>query len=154
MAEKPALGKLVKALQNEPKARKLRQTLIDKKGYNSEIAETFKDVVTRILAVADVVCCTTHASTKDILGLWACRTAKTTFLDEAGAISLPEALVPWFNGHPLVIAGNIRQLPPYVMTSNEKASMGGPLKYFKKHQEMSALERLMRMQWPCWVSRW
>lgn len=150
---KPALRELVNTLRANPDVQKLRQTLIDKRGYSVANSNTFRDVATRILAVADVVCCTTYASTQDILAQWTRNTAKFTFLDEAGAMSMPEALMPWFDGRPLVMAGDVRQLPPCVMTSNEKTSAGRPLNYFEKHQEISALERLMRMQWPCWGAR-
>ncbi|RSL67576.1 hypothetical protein CEP53_002931 [Fusarium sp. AF-6] len=89
----------------------------------------------------------------DILTDWARDKAQSTFLDETGAISMPETLVPWFDGRPLVLAGDVRQLPPCVMTLGQKSWTGGPLNFFDKHQDISVLERLMRMQWPCWSSQ-
>ncbi|KAK7424114.1 hypothetical protein QQX98_000724 [Neonectria punicea] len=64
-----------------------------------------------------------------------------------------QTLVPWYDGRPLALAGDVRQLPPCVMTSYQKNVTGGPLNFFEKHLEISVLERLMRMQWPCWNSR-
>ncbi|KAM0414627.1 hypothetical protein ACHAPT_013530 [Fusarium lateritium] len=125
--QKPALTKLMEELKTESEVQDLRNTVMSRAGWSVGHSNTFKEVAARILKVADVVCCTTHASTKDILDEWSRKTATSTFLDEARAMSMPEALVPWYNGRPLVLAGD--------------------------HQEVSVLERVMRMQWPCWTSR-
>ncbi|RSL90340.1 hypothetical protein CEP51_000738 [Fusarium floridanum] len=132
---KPALYKLAKDVEKDTKIINLKNTLHNRKGWTVAHSQAFRDLATRILEVADVVCYTTHVSTKDILADWAWDKAQSTFLDEAGAISMPEALAPWFDGRSL------------------KSWTGGPLNLFDKHQEISVLERLMRMQWPCWSSQ-
>ncbi|KAH7128950.1 P-loop containing nucleoside triphosphate hydrolase protein [Dactylonectria macrodidyma] len=150
---KLTLLKLTQAAQKDTNIRNLRNVISRREGYTEEHAQTLKDLAQSILTIADVVCCTTHASTSDILSHWTQNIAKSTFLDEAGAMSMPEALVPWYHGRPLVLAGDVRQLPPCVMTSTQKNPSGGPLNFFEAHLEVSVLERLMRMQWPCWSSR-
>ncbi|RTE77769.1 hypothetical protein BHE90_007737 [Fusarium euwallaceae] len=102
---KPALYKLAKDVEKDTKIMNLKDTLHNRKGWTVTHSQTFRDLATRILEVADVVCCTTHASTKDILADWAREKAQSTFLDE-GAISMPEAFLPWFDGRPLVLAGD------------------------------------------------
>lgn len=77
----------------------------------------------------------------------------STFLDKVGAITMPEALVPWLDGRSLVLAGNVRQLPPRMMTFGQKSWTGGPLNFLDKHQEISVLERILRMKWSCWSSQ-
>ncbi|RMJ05216.1 hypothetical protein CDV36_014111 [Fusarium kuroshium] len=103
---KPALYELAKDVEKDTKIINLNNTLHNRKGWTVAHSQAFRDLATRILEVADVVCYTTHASTKDILADWARDKAQSTFLDEAGAISMPEALVPWFDGRPLVLAGD------------------------------------------------
>ena len=146
---KPASYELAKDVEKDTKIMNLKDTLHNQKGWTVAHSQAFRDLATRILEVADTVRCTTHASTKRILADWARDKAQSTFLGEAGAISMPEALVPWFNGRPLVLAGDVRQLPPCVMNLGRKNWTGGPLNFFDKHQEISVLERIMRMQWPC-----
>ena len=51
--------------------------------YNDKLAKTSKDMVTKIPAVADAVCCTTRASASDIFADWSKNSADRTFLDEA-----------------------------------------------------------------------
>ncbi|KAM0413566.1 hypothetical protein ACHAPT_013657, partial [Fusarium lateritium] len=150
---KPAFHQLVKDVEKETKLMHLKDTPQNQKGWTAAHSQSFKELAVRILKVADVVCCTTYASTMDILADWTRNTAKSTFLDDANAMSMPEALVPWFDGRPLVLTGDFRQVPPCVMTMGQKSSTGGPLNFFDKHQEISVLERLMRMQWPCWNSQ-
>ncbi|KAI8649464.1 hypothetical protein LRP88_00018 [Fusarium phalaenopsidis] len=145
---KPALYKLAKDVEKDTKIMNLKDTPHNRKGWNVAHSQAFRDLATLILEVAGVVCCTTHASAKDILEDWARDKAQPTFLDEAGAISMPEALVPWFDRIPLVLARDVRQLPPCVMTLEQKSWTIGPLNFFDKHQEISVLERIMRMQWP------
>ncbi|RSM15178.1 hypothetical protein CDV31_005112 [Fusarium ambrosium] len=103
---KPALYKLAKDVEKDSKIMNPKDTLHNRKGWTVVHSQAFRDLATRILEVADVVCCTTHASTKDILADWARDKAQSTFLDEAGAISMPEAFLPWFDGRPLVLAGD------------------------------------------------
>ncbi|RSL87080.1 hypothetical protein CEP52_015632 [Fusarium oligoseptatum] len=115
-------GGPVDDVEKDTKIMNLKDILHNRKGWTIAHSQAFRDLATRILEVADVVCYTTHASTKDIPADWSRDKAQSTFLDEAGAISMPEALVPWFDGRPLVLAGDV-------------------------------LERLMRIQWPCWSSQ-
>ncbi|EEU41631.1 uncharacterized protein NECHADRAFT_87900 [Fusarium vanettenii 77-13-4] len=85
---KPALYKLAKDVEKDTKIMNLKDTLQKRKGWNVEHSQTFRDLATRILQVADV-----------------------------------------------------------------KSWTGGPLNLFNKHQEISVLECVMRMQWPCWSSQ-
>ncbi|KAI8651827.1 AAA-12 domain-containing protein [Fusarium keratoplasticum] len=140
---KPASYELAKDVEKDTKIMNLKDTLHNQKGWTVAHSQAFRDLATRILEVADTVRCTTHASTKRILADWARDKAQSTFLGEAGAISMPEALVPWFNGRPLVLAGDVRQLPPCVMNLGRKSWTGGPLNFFDKHQEISRQNRIV-----------
>ncbi|CAG9948589.1 unnamed protein product [Clonostachys rosea f. rosea IK726] len=54
---------------------------------------------------------------------------------------------------PLILAGDVGQLPPCVMTADEKILEGSSMKRFDLNQKVSILEPSMRTGWPCWDMR-
>lgn len=54
---------------------------------------------------------------------------------------------------PLILAGDVGQLPPCVMTADEKMLERSSMKRFDLSQKVSILEPSMRTGWPCWDMR-
>jgi hypothetical protein len=107
----------------------------------------------QIALAADIIVSTSHGSLERLTKCFNKEIAKVTLLDEAGCIQDAEAIIPWRCSRPLLLAGDINQLPPAVL-SNKKKTVGNktvPANVFSNHSSISILQHITSSGWPCLV---
>ncbi|KAH9892222.1 P-loop containing nucleoside triphosphate hydrolase protein [Xylariomycetidae sp. FL2044] len=104
------------------------------------------NIMEQLLAIASVVGSTTHASMDPGIKRFT-KDAKLTVLDEAGAMTIPEALIPWQRGRPLIMAGDPLQLPPFVAAALWKKD-GLFVNMLAEMGKISLLEFSVKRNWP------
>jgi uncharacterized membrane protein YgcG len=100
-----------------------------------------------ILSRADVLATTPHATRDGDYWKFCRDIAKVTIVDEAGATTIPQALLAWPTFRPLILAGDPRQLSPCVMTLHQKSG-GNFVNIFAPHLAVSMLGRVKDTRWP------
>ena len=63
-------------------------------------------------------------------------------------------MIPWRRSRPLLLAGDINQLPPAVMSKNKRTTVGNKLvsaNIFSNRHSVSFLQKIMVNGWPCLV---
>jgi hypothetical protein len=78
----------------------------------------------RIAVAADIMVSTTHRSLERFTKYFNKEIAKITVINEARCVLHAEAIIPWINSYPLLLGGDINQLPPAVISKNKRISVG------------------------------
>ncbi|TFB02785.1 Regulator of nonsense transcripts 1 [Trichoderma ghanense] len=98
---------------------------------------------------AHILCTTPSQSCKMLFKEWKEEKAKGIAVDEAGNINRPDLYRVWGNTLlPCLMGGDDLQLPPTVMTMDEKDAEGNHLNRLGKDGKISALEFLRTSGWP------
>lgn len=102
-----------------------------------------------ILESADIVCTTPAISCKQPFRAWKEEKARGIAVDEAGNISRPDLYSVWGNTLlPCLLGGDDQQLPPTVMTLENKDSDGSYINRLALEGKISALEFFRANGWP------
>ncbi|KAM0254015.1 hypothetical protein ACHAQJ_006985 [Trichoderma viride] len=110
---------------------------------------TIYDMFRVLLASVDVLCTTPALSCQKPFRSWKDEVAKGIAVDEAGNISRPDLYSVWGNTLlPCLLSGDDKQLPPTVMTLNDKDADGNCLNRFGPDAKISALEFFRASGWP------
>lgn len=103
---------------------------------------------------ADILCTTPSQSCKMPFKRWKEERAMGIAVDEAGSMSRPDLYRVWGNTLlPCLMAGDDLQLPPTVMTMDDKDAEGNHLNRLGKDGKISALEFLRASGWPIYRLR-
>ncbi|KAM0255907.1 hypothetical protein ACHAQJ_005308 [Trichoderma viride] len=114
------------------------------------VTEMFKT----ILQNADVVCTTPAISCQKPFRWWKEYKARGIAVDKAGNISRPDLYSVWGNTLlPCLLGGDDQQLPPAVMTLDNKDSDGNHLNRLGLEGKISALEFFRASGWPVYRLR-
>lgn len=101
------------------------------------------------LLVADAVATTPALSCQMPYKRWKDSKGHAVVIDEAGNISRPDLYSVWGNTMiPLFLAGDEKQLPPAVMSANDKDNKGNALNRHAADAGISALEFFKVTGWP------
>ncbi|KAM0249672.1 hypothetical protein ACHAQJ_008969 [Trichoderma viride] len=109
-----------------------------------------------LLSNADIVCTTPAVSYQRPFKGWKEESAKGIAVDEAGNISRPDLYSVWGNTLlPCLLSGDDRQLPPTVMTLDNKGIEGDYMHLNRLGQDakISALEFIRASGWPTYRLR-
>lgn len=108
----------------------------------------------RLLQSADILCTTPAISCQRPYRAWKEELAQGIAIDEAGNISRPDLYSVWGNTlSPLAMAGDDKQLPPPVMSHNERDSDGNYHNRLGNDGRVSALEFFRGSGWPIYRLR-
>lgn len=108
-----------------------------------------QELMEAIVYKAQLVCTTPRLADQEPWSKFNSEAAKWVVLEEAGAMSVAEALTVWGYGcRPCILAGDTEQPPPFVATHDLKDRDGRIMNMFSKHAKVSILERLQRTGWP------
>jgi superfamily I DNA and/or RNA helicase len=113
-----------------------------------------KRAMQQIALAADIMISTTHVSLERLTKFFNKIIAKLTVIDEAGCVRVIETMIPCSRSRPLLLAGDINQLPPAVMSKNKRTTVGNklvPANIFSNHHSVSFLQKIMVHGWPCLV---
>jgi len=115
-----------------------------------EFSKLLREACKRVVEEANAVFSTCIAATsiwarefRDKVGL--------NIIDEAGAVTLLEAVLVWRGNTPIILVGDNNQLPPPVMTINQKFENGKPVNAFDKQLQQPLLHALIENNWPYWL---
>ncbi|KAM6516597.1 hypothetical protein FALCPG4_014778 [Fusarium falciforme] len=98
----------------------------------------------RILEVADIVYATPAQSCRKFYGEWKNTKAKGFAIDEAANMTRPDLCSLWGNSMmPCILAGDEKQLPPAVITLDEKDGQGNAINRLGRDAKISPLEFFM-----------
>jgi hypothetical protein len=102
-----------------------------------------------ILENADIVCTTPEVSCQQPFKRWKEEKARGIVVDEAGCISRPDLYSVWGNTLlPCILGGDDQQLPPTVLTLEQKDINGDYLNRLALEGKISALEFFRANGWP------
>ena len=119
-------------------------------GDDAKPSKILSSIMENIVMGADVLGTTPYGCREGIYWNFCRDVAKTSVLDEAGAMTVPDALLGWPTFRPWILAGDTRQLSPLVMTLNEKRN-NRYVNMFGRYLRISILEKVGRMGWPVFV---
>ncbi|PKK42305.1 hypothetical protein CI102_12899 [Trichoderma harzianum] len=115
-----------------------------------DVMKLVKDLVNG----ADILCTTPSLSCKVEFETWKNERAKGIAVDEAGNINRPDLYRVWGNTMlPCLLGGDDMQLPPTVMTKDEKDGEGNHRNRQAQDGTMSALEFFRSSGWPIYRLR-
>lgn len=101
-----------------------------------------------LLSQADIVFATPALTVEKDMALFRDKVVGIA-VDEAASMSLPDLLSVWGTTlSPCLLAGDDKQLPPFVSTDEEKDNDGNPLNRFADDGKLSSLLRLKAHGWP------
>ncbi|CAG9982749.1 unnamed protein product [Clonostachys byssicola] len=140
-----ALALLQSGFDAAPELQKLRDVATGKitwkefEGDTSNNADNIKVLLEQVIDEADILCVTPSMSDKSPYQFWK-ETAKGVAVDEAGFISRPDLDCVWGNTLlPCILAGDERQLQPFVRTTSQKDKDGRILNKQAADGDMSPL---------------
>ncbi|KAM0249670.1 hypothetical protein ACHAQJ_008967 [Trichoderma viride] len=108
-----------------------------------------KNIFCTILSHVDILCTTPALACQDELKEWREEEAKGIAVDEAGNICRPDLYSVWGNTMlPCLLVGDDKQLPPAVMSLNERDQDGNYLNRLGGDGKISALEFFKASGWP------
>ncbi|KAH0598380.1 hypothetical protein MHUMG1_03678 [Metarhizium humberi] len=111
-------------------------------------------LMTSILSVADVIATTPYLACKKPFCDWRKREARGFIFDEAANMNRPDLLCVWGNTcKPCLLAGDEKQLPPTVMTKQERDGFGNSLNRFAGDGAISPIHHFKSMGWPIYRLR-
>jgi hypothetical protein len=156
--DSPELFKIRKVLHEDKRYRDVRDVLMGvtiqeviarrteaQKDWPST-GSLIKQAMLRIAVAADIMVSTTHGSLERFTKIFNKEIAKVTVIDEVGCILHAEAMIPWRNSRPLLLAGDINQLPSAVISKNKRINVGDKEIYatiFGTHGSISFLQMIM-----------
>jgi hypothetical protein len=156
----PGILAIQKRLDNAPKCKRLRDVAtgaISWQEYESgEMvqASIVHDMFRVLFASVDILCTTPALSCQKPFREWKENSAKGIAVDEAGNISRPDLYCVWGNTLlPCLLGGDDKQLPPTVMTLDDKDGEGNYLNRFGPDAKISALEFFRASGWPIYRLR-
>lgn len=115
---------------------------------------TVMGLVQDLVNGADILCTTPSMSCKTVFEDWKNKKARGIAVDEAGNISRPDLYRVWGNTLlPCLLGGDDLQLPPTVMTKDEKDEEGNHRNRLGADGTMSALEFFRSSGWPIYRLR-
>lgn len=98
---------------------------------------------------ADILCTTPAMSMQEPYSIWKMTRARGIAVDEAGNISRPDLYRVWGNTMlPCLLGGDDKQLPPAVMTVDDKDIEGDHINRLAQDAKLSALEFFRASGWP------
>ncbi|PNP51834.1 hypothetical protein THARTR1_07603 [Trichoderma harzianum] len=98
---------------------------------------------------ADILCTTPAISMQEPYSNWKMMRTRGIAVDEAGSISRPDLYRVWGNTMlPCLLGGDDKQLPPAVMTVNDKDIEGYHTNRLAPDAQLSALEFFRASGWP------
>ncbi|GKT57118.1 DNA helicase [Colletotrichum tofieldiae] len=124
----------------------LRDIARGKEDYKPQFATPIKKLLTKLavelVQAADLLCTTASASTKeDIFAMWKENLARGVAFDEAANMDRADLADVWGNTLlPCLMGGDPKQLPPTVMTRDEKDKRGNLFNRFSHDGGISALD--------------
>ncbi|EEU35956.1 uncharacterized protein NECHADRAFT_49645, partial [Fusarium vanettenii 77-13-4] len=111
-------------------------------------AISWEDYISGRMA-ADIVCGTPAQSCGKLYHDWKNTKAKGFAIDEAASMTRPDLYSVWGNTMmPCILAGDEKQLPPAVMTLDEKDSQGNAINRLGREARISPLEFFMGLGMP------
>lgn len=111
-----------------------------------------RQLIRQILWRASAVFTTTHVAADKIIKPFT-KTAEEYAGDEMGCTTVPEVLMVWRQGRPIIFAGDVWQLLPATLSSGEKFPNGVSVNPLYLQHRRSAMRHLMSMGWPVMVLR-
>ncbi|KAK4064528.1 hypothetical protein Trihar35433_8045 [Trichoderma harzianum] len=98
---------------------------------------------------ADILCAALSMSMQEPYSIWKMARARGVVVDEAGNISRPDLYRVWDNTMlPCLLGGDDKQLPPAVMTVDDKDIEGDHINRLAEDAKLSALEFSRASGWP------
>ncbi|KAF4991590.1 hypothetical protein FGRMN_7709 [Fusarium graminum] len=141
-----ALHGLQQVYDNQADLSGLREVATGKKGWKefsdatADVDKMIKGLMTKILEEADFLCTTPANVDNKPLCDWRATRARGLAVDEAGNMHRADLYGLWGNTLlPCFLIGDPRQLPPTVMTTNEKDAAGNLLNRFAAEGVVSPL---------------
>lgn len=111
-----------------------------------------RQLIRQILWRTSAVFSTTHVTADKVIKPFT-KTAEEFAGDEMGCTTVPEVLMVWRHGRPIILAGDVWQLLPATLSSNEKFPNGVPVNPLYLQHMRSAMRHFMSMGWPVMVLR-
>ncbi|UKZ57243.1 hypothetical protein TrVGV298_011096 [Trichoderma virens] len=112
-------------------------------------ADKIKVLLAGLVNKAEILCTTPSQSCKPVFSEWKQERAKGIAVDEAGNINRPDLYRVWGNTLlPCLMGGDDLQLPPTVMTVDEKDEEGHHRNRLAQDGKISALEFFRASGWP------
>lgn len=143
----PTIRKLAK---NHERFRKMMQTPWRERTekMNCELLRKIRWACKAVISVVDALFCTTTMANSKGWGRIFLRQSTMAVIDEAGALTDAEVLIPWRAGIPLIPCGDTRQLAPKVFSEGKKGKSGRLINPFAPRLTITLWERLERLGWP------
>lgn len=115
--------------------------------------KTISALLSQVLSMADIIFSTPAlAAQKDMKPFH--DDSLGTAVDEAANMNMPDFLSVWGTGlRPCLMAGDDKQLPPTVITDNEKDAAGNTINRFAENGRLSVLLLLKGHGWPVYRLR-
>jgi hypothetical protein len=108
-----------------------------------EIRMACKDVIS---CAEGLFCTTTRANSKG-WGRIYLRLSTMAVINEGGALTDAEVMIPWRSPSPLILVGDTRQLPPKGFSEGKEGKTGRSINPFAACQTITLLERLEWLGW-------
>ncbi|KAJ4199794.1 hypothetical protein NW759_016004 [Fusarium solani] len=155
-----ALHKMRSRIDNDEQLERLRALATQEIDWNEYERGTMlsrnrlESLLEDVICDADIVCTTPSLSDKVPYSAWKHCRAQGIAVDEAACISRPDLYCVWGNTLlPCLMAGDDKQLPPTVMTLQEKDAAGNFLNRLGQHAKISPLLFFKTMGWPVYRLR-
>ncbi|KHN99768.1 uncharacterized protein MAM_02621 [Metarhizium album ARSEF 1941] len=116
--------------------------------------DEIRGIMEAVIHVADVLATTPALACREPFCAWKNDRAQGFVIDEAAGMNWPDLLCVWGNTcMPNLLAGDEKQLPPAVMTKNERDGEGNFFNRFARDGALSPIHHLKSMGWPIYRLR-